>query len=245
MRNKIYYSDKYSQLFDYKERRRIAKQLLLVLSLRIENRKIMSCLDLACSAGIMTEYFSRYFKKVVGIDIDNNALNFARQKFVRHNLRFSRMDANHMNFRKESFDVVICNQVYQFLDNPKEMVKEVYRVLKPNGVFLITGPNIFSFYEAQTRLPLLHFLPLSTAKKLARLFGKQYHPAHYLNLFEMRKMLKDFIILDATPVVIKNPSRFGFKNLIKFEGITGKLPLFILKYISVFSPNFIFICQKP
>lgn len=243
-KQKRFYSDEYPQLFDSNERLRIAKQLLKVMSLRVKDTRHMSCLDLACSGGIMSNYFSRYFRRVIGIDIDRKALKVARGKFKRSNLKFIYMDAQKMSFRDSSFDVVFCNQVYQFVEKPESMFKEVYRILTPDGIFIITGPNILSFFEAQTKLPLLHFLPNKIAAKIVKIFAKEYHTARYKTYFGMKNLLAEFKILNATPLIIKDPDRFEFKNLEKYKKYTEKIPLTILKVVSFLSPNFILVCEK-
>lgn len=40
-----------------------------------------------------------------------------------------------------SYDIVICFQVLEHIENDIDFLKEVYRVLKPNGVFILTTPN--------------------------------------------------------------------------------------------------------
>jgi len=41
------------------------------------------------------------------------------------------------------FDVVFCTQVLEYIPNPVSAVAELYRVLKPGGVLLISAPSIF------------------------------------------------------------------------------------------------------
>ncbi|MBK8816871.1 MAG: class I SAM-dependent methyltransferase [Methylococcaceae bacterium] len=43
-------------------------------------------------------------------------------------------------FQDESFDAVVCTQVLEHLEWPRESVKEFYRVLKPGGLLFITVP---------------------------------------------------------------------------------------------------------
>ena len=44
----------------------------------------------------------------------------------------------------KSFDVVVAGEVLEHLINPYRIVREFYRILKPNGIIIISVPNISS-----------------------------------------------------------------------------------------------------
>jgi len=48
----------------------------------------------------------------------------------------------HIPFAGETFDVVICTQVLEYVRNPLDVVSEIHRVLKPGGVLLVSVPAI-------------------------------------------------------------------------------------------------------
>jgi ubiquinone/menaquinone biosynthesis C-methylase UbiE len=74
--------------------------------------KSFSVLDIGSSTGIIANYLSKYFGKVVGIDIDKNAIAYARNNFKKDNLQFAISDSINMDYPDNSFDVVICAHVY-------------------------------------------------------------------------------------------------------------------------------------
>jgi len=51
-------------------------------------------------------------------------------------------NAELFDFGDEKFDVIVSFQVIEHLYAPKEMLKRVYSHLKPNGVFVVTTPNL-------------------------------------------------------------------------------------------------------
>ncbi|MEM3393038.1 MAG: class I SAM-dependent methyltransferase [Candidatus Bathyarchaeia archaeon] len=57
-------------------------------------------------------------------------------------------DAKYMPFKQSSFDLITCFETIEHLYNPELMINEAYRILKPNGVFIISTPipGLFSFY---------------------------------------------------------------------------------------------------
>jgi SAM-dependent methyltransferase len=93
-------------------------------------------LDLGAGAGILEEMnFRGLVNHVAGIDPDPR---------VRGN---PYLDSAHIGygellpFRNESFDVVFADNVLEHLPNPVAVFKEVHRVLRPEGVFLVKTPN--------------------------------------------------------------------------------------------------------
>ena len=46
--------------------------------------------------------------------------------------------------KDNSFDVVTAGEVLEHLINPYKTAREVYRILKPNGIFVLSVPNISS-----------------------------------------------------------------------------------------------------
>ncbi len=45
-----------------------------------------------------------------------------------------------MPFEENSFDTVVCNQVLEHVPDPKKVITESCRVLRPNGHFVCTAP---------------------------------------------------------------------------------------------------------
>ena len=50
-------------------------------------------------------------------------------------------DVGKMHFEDGSFDVILCTQVLEHVPNPEEICQELFRVLRPGGVALITAPQ--------------------------------------------------------------------------------------------------------
>ena len=55
-------------------------------------------------------------------------------------------DAHHLPFKNQSFDAVICAEVLEHVREPVVVMKEVYRVLNGEGVFLATVPFLVAFH---------------------------------------------------------------------------------------------------
>lgn len=87
-------------------------------------------LDLGCGTGILNTKISN----LIGMDISLGMLEMAKktaQKVVQG-------ESENIPFKSKVFDVVFCFSVLQSSDNLKKSIKEIRRVLKPNGLFIMT-----------------------------------------------------------------------------------------------------------
>jgi len=93
-------------------------------------------LDVGAGAGIIPSMnFRGIAKKVIGIDLD------PRVKNNEHLDESHIADATQIPIPDESCDMVISDNVFEHLENPDLVFKEVYRVLAPGGKFLLKTPN--------------------------------------------------------------------------------------------------------
>ena len=70
-----------------------------------ENKKV---LDVGCFIGYGETRISSKAKEIVAIDSDDNALEFARQNRFLPNVNFKKVDAKHLPFSDETFNIVIA-----------------------------------------------------------------------------------------------------------------------------------------
>lgn len=61
--------------------------------------------------------------------------------FRRENVEFRRMSVPPLDFAAERFDCVISFQVIEHIERDGDFVREIHRVLKPGGRFIVTTPN--------------------------------------------------------------------------------------------------------
>jgi SAM-dependent methyltransferase len=61
------------------------------------------------------------------------------------------------------FDLVICNQVIEHVRSPEQTFADIFRVLKPGGLFLAAFPVAETWFEGHVGLYFAHWLPPQTA----------------------------------------------------------------------------------
>lgn len=98
-------------------------------------------LDLGCGAGVYAVAFAEAGYDVTGIDAAQGMLSRARMKIspsLNSRLRFDEGDLDkHLPLPDNSFDGAIAISVLQTVMSPEHTSREVLRVLKPGGEFLV------------------------------------------------------------------------------------------------------------
>lgn len=239
------YSEEVVKILIKADRQRIADQIIGVLNFHLGPERVtkMSCLDLASSGGTIAYSLSKYFTRVWAIDIDRHAIRLAKRNYMRKNLFFLEMDAENMKFGDKFFDVIVCNQVYNFVDNPEKLMSEMYRVLKPKGIIFFSARNKYSVIEPQYNLPFLSWLPKGLGDFYIRLFGrgKKYFGSKYLSYYGLVKLTSKFRLHDYTEKILRSPGSYKFNNIVRYSWLLRLLPIKILLPLV---PNYIFILEK-
>src|SRR5215207_7837825 len=75
-----------------------------------------SVLELGCGTGKNTEWFTKHFKHVSAIDLSEEMLDKAKQKFTVNNLTFQQADITEVwPFKNQSFDLLTCNLILEHI----------------------------------------------------------------------------------------------------------------------------------
>jgi len=99
-------------------------------------------LEVACGSGQGLGYLAKEAKKVIGLDIDKNLLTLAQRHYQgRKNIKFILSDAQKLPFVDDSFDVLILHEAIYYLPNPIDFINEARRVLRNQGVIVISTVN--------------------------------------------------------------------------------------------------------
>ena len=98
--------------------------------------------DIGCGPAYGSADMAQYAKSVTGVDysqetIDDNAKQHASQT----NLKFVQSVVPPINLPDASMDVVTAFQFIEHIADQAGFIKDVYRVLKPGGIFLCTTHN--------------------------------------------------------------------------------------------------------
>ena len=102
-------------------------------------------LNLGTGEGDYDQFISNYCRELVGCDINEKDIKFARQlNAAVANLEYRVEDALNLSFEDSAFDLLVSVEVLEHVGKPERMVAEIGRVLGPGGIALITFPR-FNF----------------------------------------------------------------------------------------------------
>ncbi len=131
--------------------------------------RTLSLLDVGCGGGILSEEFAKIGCQVTGIDPSEASLETARQHAVSQRLEISyrhgRGEA--LPFAEACFEVVVCCDVLEHVDDLPAVIRESARVLKPGGILFYDTINrteqarASNIFAAQ-QFPLTAFFPPET-----------------------------------------------------------------------------------
>lgn len=101
-------------------------------------------LDIGCADGTFTKVIleKSKAKKIIAIDVLSSSIAFAKKRFARsEKLSFKIADAHELPFNSKEFDGVFCLEALEHVEDPKKVVSEIYRVLKPGGYAIVLVPS--------------------------------------------------------------------------------------------------------
>jgi 2-polyprenyl-3-methyl-5-hydroxy-6-metoxy-1,4-benzoquinol methylase len=192
-------------------------------------------LDAGCGSGYGTYYLAAHgAKSVVGIDIGEEAVGFAKGNYIAPNLTYIQMDCEKINFDKKSFDVVFSSNMIEHLDNYKAFLKGVKDVLKNDGIFILATPPLYGSEPVEDNP--FHHTNLKVGEWIDNLSGYWKNIETYCHLFKTEKKNKQGMpyVLDFanTPEdCMIDEKAFYFEKMpvpVYREGVETLTALFIL-----------------
>lgn len=148
--------------------------------------KDKTVLDVACGVGYGSSYLGKVARRVVGVEIDKESVEYARSHYQSAHVTFEEMDAAKLRFEDSSFDVVCSFETIEHLRDIPAYLSEITRVLKKDGVYVVSTPQV-----AKTNpRPANPFHTVEFSKKdftdlLGNFFGN-------LDVFGQRRVQSDF-----------------------------------------------------
>jgi ubiquinone/menaquinone biosynthesis C-methylase UbiE len=98
-------------------------------------------LDIACGEGYGSDILATQAKKVYGVDISREAINWAKQTYQNEKLRFLVGSVTQIPLPDKTVDIVVSFETIEHHDQHREMIAEIKRVLRDDGILIISSPN--------------------------------------------------------------------------------------------------------
>lgn len=120
----------------------IIEDWLIYLS-KYQKTKKWKVLDFGSGLGNNLKTLKKKFSQIVAVDVNHKALNFSKDKNG-DNISYVLLKNEKLPFQDKTFDLILATEVFEHLPNHKEIMREIKRVIKKNGYFIISTPNYFN-----------------------------------------------------------------------------------------------------
>jgi SAM-dependent methyltransferase len=105
-------------------------------------------LDVACGEGYGAALLAREAAHVTGVDLSPEAIAHARAAYAgAQNLQYVESSCTKMPFPDASFDLVVSFETLEHIEGQEPFLDEVARVLRPDGLLLLSCPNKLEYSD--------------------------------------------------------------------------------------------------
>lgn len=134
-------------------------------------------LDVGCASGFMLSEITKSFPKIKfwGVDVYDKAIDYAKQQYPKINFKVA--PAEKLPFEDNTFDLVICYETIEHVEDPLKSLQEIHRVLTKDGEAIITMDSGNWLFRA------VWFVWEKTKGKVWQ--GAHLHPFHHEELEDM------------------------------------------------------------
>lgn len=138
-----WYSKKKSgtkEYYDEVERQRFTTQYpFLLKDSEFNKHSGQKVLEVGCGVGTDSLMFAKGGADVFGVDLTSTAIETCKKRFTLYGRKgwFKRMDAENLEFKDDTFDLVYSFGVLHHTPNMAKSIEEVRRVLKPGHSAII------------------------------------------------------------------------------------------------------------
>jgi SAM-dependent methyltransferase len=191
-------------------RRRIIAGFLNRIVASLGNQK-PDILDVGCGTGANLELLSEY-GPAQGVDVSEDALAFCRQRGLK-DVRLG--EAESLPYDDASFDLVTGLDVVEHLDDDLAGLREMYRILRPNGRALLFVPAFMFLWGVQDDISNhRRRYTLKEIKETVRRAGFEIERATYANITFFLPILLGRVLMKVTGFrpASENNLTIGFLN---------------------------------
>lgn len=98
-------------------------------------------LDAACGIGYGSFILSKSCANVTGIDISEEAIDFANKHYNNTNINYSVLDLADISNLKGEYSAIVSFETFEHIDFTSLFLSDIVRLLKNNGYFIVSTPN--------------------------------------------------------------------------------------------------------
>lgn len=147
--NRIYsYENDIPTKIQHRKRLNLFYTMMMDLKKRNLIKENAEAADIGCGSGIYTALISEFgYKKVTGVDISTIGVENAKNFFppIRNGREIEFIIGDAQTYNPDSaYDFILCTEVIEHTDNPTAVIDNIGKMLKPDGIAIISMPNLLS-----------------------------------------------------------------------------------------------------
>lgn len=206
-------------------------------------------LDVGCGSGGIAATLSGQVREIVGVDPEPwEEWGGLCAKCPNLTFVIGECDRGALPVNSESFDVVVCNQVYEHVASPSTLIANIARVLRPGGTCYFAGPNLLWPVEPHVFLPFVHWLPRSWIHGLLKFLGSRRADqldAFSASYWQLTRWFGDAGLTWRGAVGERLMAGMGFGDYIDESTPVATVLRVLGKLLHPVAPGFVFILRKP
>ena len=194
------------------------KEILLFLGAPADQKII----DIGCGKGRFCRKLRDLGFNIIGVEPSKELIKLTKKKHK--DIKFIRASATNLPFRNNTFDSLICVEVLEHIPDTEGAIREMMRVLKKGGRFVIIDKNILSLH-------FKYFIPTFLWKRFLEFINRWMYPRgfpfreKYFVPWRLKQLLKKYCLRTEIRFI-----RYQFKS--KNRHLFGTIVLFMHNTIS-------------
>jgi ubiquinone/menaquinone biosynthesis C-methylase UbiE len=168
-------------------------------------------LDIASGEGYGSNILAQKALEVIGVDIDIDSVKDANEKYIKNNLKYIVGSADNIPIESNSIDVVVSFETIEHHDKHEEMFMEIKRVLKQDGILIMSSPDKKHYSDIPNFKNKFHVKELyfEDFEFLTKKYFKK--PKFYMQkAYNMNSIVSN--IFDFNNMIIYSGDHFGIKK---------------------------------
>jgi len=119
----------------------VAESIIMELErVNTKNSEKLKLINLGSGSGQASDIYRQLGFDVYSLDLRTDGLDD-------RNAHFDLNENKELPFSDQKFDVVVCQEVIEHIENPWKLFRHAKQLLKPSGIFIVSTPNVLSFYS--------------------------------------------------------------------------------------------------
>ncbi len=150
-------------------------------------------LDIGSGMGGFIVAAARNGASVAGVEPNGDYCAITRLRAARYGLPQTVAQAygERLPFASGTFDAVLAQDIREHVRDPMAVLAEIRRVLKPDGVALVTAINRFAWRDPHYHLPAINWLPRPVAERIVAIAGRSKRGARFADNQRLSEMYYD------------------------------------------------------